>query len=63
VVVTVGAVGAFFVRGPRAGGYIGRLSAIDWACAVVIVGCLQTIVVRLSKIFGELRARPEGGAS
>jgi len=35
------------------------LTVLDWTCVVVIVGCVQTIAVRLSRIF---RALQEKGA-
>jgi aspartate ammonia-lyase len=36
---------------------------MDWTCWVIIVGCVQTIAVRLLKIMRDLRVRGEGGAS
>lgn len=33
------------------------LSILDWTCVVVIVGCVQTIVVRLSRIFQALQKK------
>src|SRR5205814_5468625 len=30
----------------------GELTILDWACLLVILGCLQAVVVRLSRIFG-----------
>jgi len=38
----------------------GRLSVLDWTLWVVIVGCAQTIVVRLRRIMAELRAHAAG---
>lgn len=35
----------------------GSLSILDWTCLVVIVGCLQTIFVRLGRIFAALRLK------
>jgi phosphatidylglycerophosphate synthase len=32
----------------------GGLSVLDWTCVVVILGCLQTIAVRLRRIFAAL---------
>lgn len=34
------------------------LSILDWTCLIVIAGCLQTIWVRLARIFAALKARP-----
>jgi phosphatidylglycerophosphate synthase len=33
------------------------LTALDWTCLVVIIGCIQTIAVRLSRIFRALREK------
>jgi len=38
---------------PRPGG----LTFLDWACVVVILGCVQTIAVRLRRIFAALDAQ------
>jgi phosphatidylglycerophosphate synthase len=38
----------------------GALTMLDWACVVVLVGCVQTIVVRLSRIMAALRAKSAG---
>jgi phosphatidylglycerophosphate synthase len=38
---------------PRPGG----LGLLDWACVVVILGCVQTIAVRLRRIFAALDAK------
>jgi phosphatidylglycerophosphate synthase len=35
----------------------GGLTVLDWTCAVVVVGCLQTIWIRLRRIMGALRAK------
>ena len=40
----------------------GALTILDWTCVVVIVGCVQTIAVRLRKIMAALAARSRGGA-
>jgi phosphatidylglycerophosphate synthase len=48
---------------PQAAGDIGTLSAIDWTCAIIIAGCVQTVWVRLMKIMRELRDRAQGGKS
>lgn len=36
---------------------LGHLSILDWTCVIIIVGCIQTIWVRLSRIFASLAAR------
>jgi phosphatidylglycerophosphate synthase len=33
------------------------LTILDWTCAVVVAGCLQTIAVRLKRIMAALRAK------
>ena len=33
------------------------LTVLDWTCLVVIIGCVQTIVVRLNRIFRALREK------
>jgi phosphatidylglycerophosphate synthase len=38
----------------------GQLSVLDWACVVVIVGCVQTVVVRLMAMVGNLRNQAGG---
>ncbi len=35
----------------------GELTILDWACLVVILGCLQTVVVRLRRIFVALAVK------
>ena len=35
----------------------GRLTILDWACVIVIAGCLQTIALRLKRIMVALRAK------
>ena len=37
--------------------FLGGLMILDWACVVVIAGCLQTIAVRLKRIMAALRAK------
>ena len=39
--------------------YIGNLSALDWACLIVIAGCLQTSAQRLGRILRALKAKSE----
>jgi phosphatidylglycerophosphate synthase len=33
------------------------LTALDWTCVVVVAGCVQTIAVRLARIFRALRVK------
>src|SRR5712671_6714006 len=33
---------------------LGPLTALDWTCVIVIVGCFQTIAIRLKRIFAAL---------
>ena len=33
------------------------LTILDWACLIVIAGCLQTMAVRLKRIMAALRAK------
>jgi phosphatidylglycerophosphate synthase len=35
----------------------GSLTILDWACVIVIAGCLQTIALRLKRILSALRAK------
>ena len=35
----------------------GGLTILDWTCAVVVAGCLQTIAVRLQRIFRALKLK------
>jgi phosphatidylglycerophosphate synthase len=35
----------------------GSLTILDWACLIVIAGCLQTMAVRLKRIMAALRAK------
>jgi phosphatidylglycerophosphate synthase len=37
--------------------HFAKLTVLDWTCAVVIAGCLQTIAVRLKRIMAALRAK------
>lgn len=36
----------------------GRLTVLDWACVMVMAGCLQTMTIRLRRIMAALRAKP-----
>jgi phosphatidylglycerophosphate synthase len=60
VALSAGAAAAY-VAGP---GRFGGATVLDWTCWVICAGCGQTIVVRLARVFDELRAKArEGGAS
>jgi len=37
--------------------FLGDFTILDWACLVVIAGCLQTIAIRLMRIMAALRAK------
>jgi len=32
-------------------------TVLDWTCVVIVVGCIQTIAVRLNRIFRALRQK------
>ena len=36
---------------------IGSLTILGWACVIVIVGCMQTMAIRLKRIMAALRAK------
>jgi phosphatidylglycerophosphate synthase len=40
-------------RAPR----FGSLTVLDWACLIVVAGCLQTMTIRLRRIMAALRAK------
>ena len=44
---------------PPVAGYVNGFSAIDAACALVIVGCVQTVWVRLSHTLSDLKGGRE----
>jgi hypothetical protein len=35
----------------------GCLTILDWACLIVVAGCVQTMVIRLKRIMAALRAK------
>ena len=37
--------------------HFGNFSSLDYTCALVVLGCLQTIVVRLQRIMAALRVK------
>ena len=36
---------------------LGGLTILDWACLIVVAGCLQTMAIRLKRILAALRAK------
>ena len=48
------ALGLFWSAGPNR---FAGLTVLDWTCLVVVTGCVQTIAVRLQKIFRALRLK------
>ncbi|PYI93105.1 MAG: hypothetical protein DME97_07305 [Verrucomicrobia bacterium] len=36
---------------------LGDLTILDWACVIVVAGCLQTMAIRLKRIMAALRAK------
>ncbi len=56
VALSLGAWAMFVCRTRPAGLHdLGRLTILDWTCLVIIVGCLQTIIVRLKRIVTALQ--------
>ena len=39
---------------------LGPLTVLDWTCLVIIAGCVQTIALRLKRIFAALAAKQSG---
>jgi len=39
--------------------HFGPLSVLDWTCIVIVAGCMQTIAVRLKRIFSTLAGKGE----
>jgi phosphatidylglycerophosphate synthase len=58
VVLSLGAWTTFVCQSYSASFNLGRLTILDWTCVVVIVGCLQTIIVRLKRIMAALENKP-----
>jgi phosphatidylglycerophosphate synthase len=46
----------------RSGEHIskGSLTMLDWTCLIIIAGCIQTIVIRLKRIFASLAVKQSG---
>jgi phosphatidylglycerophosphate synthase len=56
VALSLGAWAMFACRSYQAGLHdFGRLTILDWTCLVIIVGCLQTVIVRLKRIVTALQ--------
>jgi len=58
VVVHLGAwltLGCFWLNGGLR--FVGHFTILDWACFVVVAGCVQTMAVRLKRIMAALRAK------
>lgn len=45
------------IRWNRGDAHLGDFTVLDWTCAVVVLGCVQTIVVRLWRIMAALRVK------
>ncbi len=56
VTLSLGVWAMFMCRSCQAGLHdFGRLTILDWTCLVIIVGCLQTIIIRLKRIVTALQ--------
>ena len=63
VTLHLGAWATFFViASGRETFYIANRTILDWTCLVVVIGCIQTIWVRLARIMRALQAKTVGGA-
>ena len=64
VMLHLGAWATFAALQFRGDAQWGALTILDWTCVLVIVGCVQTIALRLHRIFKALAAkqRREGGS-
>jgi phosphatidylglycerophosphate synthase len=52
------ALGMIWLRGDAGRSATGAtLTILDWTCLVVVIGCVQTVVVRLNRIFRALRQK------
>ena len=45
------------LRLPNDNIYLGRLTALEWSCVIVLAGCLQTGAQRLGRIFRALKTK------
>ncbi|MDB5301900.1 MAG: hypothetical protein JWO87_3563, partial [Phycisphaerales bacterium] len=54
VVLHAGAWATFFLIVRREPIHFGGLTVLDWACVVIVIGCVQTIAVRLARTMREL---------
>ena len=57
VTLHAGAWTAWLMRGNDVASGCCGLTVLDWTCWVVVAGCVQTIAVRLARIFRALRAK------
>jgi phosphatidylglycerophosphate synthase len=58
IVISLGAWMTFaLLHGDGARIRFARLTVLDWCCAIIIIGCIQTIWVRLAKILRALSSR------
>jgi phosphatidylglycerophosphate synthase len=51
--------GSIWLRGGQF--HPGPLTILDWTCIVIILGCVQTIALRLSRILAALADKQKGG--
>jgi phosphatidylglycerophosphate synthase len=58
VVLHAGAWGTTLAVGTGGPLMFGGLTILDWACVVVIAGCMETVVVRLRRVLAALAPRP-----
>jgi phosphatidylglycerophosphate synthase len=61
VALHVGAWITFFLLLRAAPIRFGGLTVLDWTCVVIIIGCVQTIAVRLTRTMRELRGDSQPG--
>jgi len=47
------------IRWNRGDAHLGNFTVLDWTCAVVVLGCVQTIIVRLRRIMAALRIKSD----
>jgi phosphatidylglycerophosphate synthase len=57
VTLHIGAWVTFAMISTRTSYHLGSLTILDWTCLVVIIGCVQTIWVRLSRIMRALAVK------
>jgi phosphatidylglycerophosphate synthase len=57
VALHIGAWGIFVALQFSGNARFGGPTILDWTCLVIIVGCLQTIAIRLKRIFAALKSK------